>query len=418
MRRRLFALLLIGCALPTARAEPGPESTSPVAPAETSSPHPHEPLPASGEDEESLMRIAETKIAAGDYATAEIALRQLLAAPPNPGRDHRTLLSLARLHRLRKEGARAAAIYEKLLRDSPQHPSNPAIYLELARTLRSLGAYDLAIGRFYSVINATLNLPSVDPSDYRQLARTAQFELAETHLIAGHYDEASKLFERLVTLDLVPEDRNLARLQGARAHAAAGRTTAAVGILAPSLAPEAGIPASPEALYLQSTLLLQLDRTEEALALVQRLLASEHERRVDQPERWQEWQRRTGNQLANEFYERGDAGAALKIYQTLAALDPRPEWRLPLVYQIGLCFERLAALESAVIAYREVVAAGGSTTSPAGPLADLARMAAWRIRHLDWQVRTTREWQQLIQPEIESTSAKEISGDAVTAPAS
>jgi hypothetical protein len=45
-------------------------------------------------------------------------------------------------------------------------------------------------------------------------------------------------------------------------------------------------------------------------------------------------------------------------------------------------------------------------------------MAAWRIRHLDWQVRTTREWQQLIQPEIESTSAKEISGDAVTAPAS
>lgn len=418
MRRRLFVLLLIGLSLSAARAASGPEPAPPAVPPETTVHGANEALRSSGEDEESLLRIAETKTAAGDYATAEIALRQLLAAPPHPERDHRVLLGLARLHRLRQEGARAAAIYEKLLRDSTQHPSNPAIYLELARTLRSLGAYDLSIGRFYSVINATLNLPSVEPSDYRQLARTAQFELAETHLIAGHYDEASKLFERLVTLDLSPEDRNLARLQGARAHARAGRSAAAVSILAPSLTPEAGTAALPEALHLQSTLLLQLDRTDEALALVQRLLASEHERRLDQPERWQEWQRRTGNQLANEFYERGDAAAALKIYQTLAAMDKRPEWRLSLVYQIGLCFERLAAFESALTAYREVVAAGAPTDSPSGQLADLARMAGWRIRHLEWQARTTREWQQLIQPTVESTNPPKDPGSAVAAPAS
>ena len=418
MRSRLPVLLLVGFFLPAAQAESRPEPAPPTAPAGPSAPDAGEAIPSPDENEQSLLRIAETKTAAGDYATAEIAFRQLLAAPPHPERDHRVLLGLARLHRLRQEGARAAAIYEKLLRDSPQNPANPAIYLELARTLRSLGAYDLAIGRFYSVINATLNLPSVEPSDYRQLARTAQFELAETHLIAGHYDEASKLFERLVTLDLSPEDRNLARLQGARAHARAGRSAAAVSILAPSLTPEAGTAALPEALHLQSTLLLQLDRTDEALALVQRLLASEHERRLDQPERWQEWQRRTGNQLANEFYERGDAAAALKIYQTLAAMDKRPEWRLSLVYQIGLCFERLAAFESALTAYREVVAAGAPTDSASGQLADLARMAGWRIRHLEWQARTTREWQQLIQPTVESTNPPEGPGTAIAAPAS
>jgi tetratricopeptide (TPR) repeat protein len=418
MRSRLPVLLLVGFFLPAAQAESRPEPAPPTAPAGPSAPDAGEAIPSPDENEQSLLRIAETKTAAGDYATAEIAFRQLLAAPPHPERDHRVLLGLARLHRLRQEGARAAAIYEKLLRDSPQNPANPAIYLELARTLRSLGAYDLAIGRFYSVINATLNLPSVDPSDYRQLARTAQFELADTHLIAGHYDEASKLFERLVTLDLSPEDRNLARLQAASAHARAGRIAAAVSILSPSLTPEAGTPVLPEALHLQSTLLLQLDRAEEGLALVQRLLASEHEQRLDQPERWQEWQRRTGNQLANEFYERGDAAAALTIYQTLAAMDKRPEWRLSLVYQIGLCFERLAALESALIAYREVATAGAPTASPSGQLAELARMAAWRIRHLEWQARTTREWQQLIQPTVESTNPPEGPGTVVAAPTS
>lgn len=416
MRRLLLVLLLIGSGPASARAAAETEPSSPKA--AVPEPHAEDALPSSSQEEASLLRIAETKSAAGDYATAELAFRQLLEAPPNPERDHRVLFGLARLHRLRGEGARAAAIYEKLLRDAPQHPSVPTIYLELARALRSLGAYDLAIGRLYSVINATLNLPSVDHAEYRQLARTAQFELAETHLIAGRFDEASRLFERLVLLDLSPEDLHVARLHGAQAHARAGRTEAAVAMLAPSLGADAATPAPAEALHLQATLLLQLGRTDEALTLVQRLLAAEHERRLEQPERWQEWQRRTGNQLANEFYERGDAASALTIYQTLAAMDQRPEWRLSLVYQIGLCFERLAASESALKAYREVVAAASTNPAPSTQLADLGRMASWRIRHLDWQARTTREWHQLTRPEVESSSTPGSSTPKVPSPAS
>jgi hypothetical protein len=45
-------------------------------------------------------------------------------------------------------------------------------------------------------------------------------------------------------------------------------------------------------------------------------------------------------------------------------------------------------------------------------------MAGWRIRHLEWQARTTREWQQLIQPTVESTNPPEGPGTAIAAPAS
>lgn len=391
----LFALGLPAASGSSEPASVGAPTPSPVTAARKAG------SDAQSEEEASLLRIAENKLSSGDYATAEIALRQLLAAPPHPERDHRVLLGLARLHRHRSEDARAAALYEKLLHDAPQHPAAPTIYLELARTLRALGAYDLAIGRFYSVINITLNRPTGDDAHTRQLARTAQFEVAETQLVAGRHDEAARLFERLLLLDLSPEDQGRARRLGAQAHAQAGRTSAAVALLAPAVAPGSSTPPSAETLYLQATLLLHLQRPVDALDLVKRLLASEYDARLEKPERWRQWQRRAGNQLANEFYERGETHAALTIFQALAAMDKRSEWKLPILYQIGLCHERLAATDAALAAYREVAAAGSKAADP-GRLDDLGRMAAWRIRHVEWLGRTQKDWQQLLSPGVEA----------------
>lgn len=398
--RAVLLLILAGCGAAGVRADPDghvpvPPGSPPVAAAAEEAPE------LELDEIDSLLRIAETKTSSGDYATAEIALRQLMAAPPDPERDHRTLLALARLHRQRGEGTRAVAIYERLLRDTPHLGNHAPVYIELARTLRSLGAYDLAISRFYSVINATLNAPAEGDVDYRQLARTAQFEVADTHLIAGRNDEAARLFDRLILLDLTPEDRHRARFHCAQAHARAGRPEAAVAALAPALDPKAGETAMPEALHLQATLLLQLGRRAEALTAVERLLSAEYAQRDESPERWQSWQRVTGNQLANEFYEQGDASSALAIYRTLAALDGRAEWRLAISYQIGLCLERLSATADAIKSYREIVEAGNQPAASA-QVADLARMAAWRVRHLQWRSRATTQWQELSQGAVET----------------
>lgn len=398
--RGVLLLILTGFGAAAMRANPDGHapvpSDSPPAAAAAGTTHKLKP-----DEIDSLLRIAETKTSSGDYATAEIALRQLMAAPPDPERDHRTLLALARLHRQRGEGTRAVAIYERLLRDTPHLGNHAPIYIELARTLRSLGAFDLAIGRFYSVINATLNAPAEGDIDYRQLARTAQFEVAETHLIAGRNDEAARLFDRLILLDLTAEDRHRARFHCAQAHARAGRPESAVAALAPALDPKAGETALPEALHLQATLLLQLGRRAEALTAVERLLSAEYAQRDENPERWRSWQRVTGNQLANEFYEQGDAASALAIYRTLATLDARAEWRLAITYQIGLCLERLSTMDDTIKSYREIVEAGNQPAASA-QVTDLARMASWRVRHLQWRSRATTQWQELSQGAVDA----------------
>ncbi len=101
------------------------------------------------------------------------------------------------------------------------------------------------------------------------------------------------------------------------------------------------------------------------------------------------WQRRTGNQLANDFFEAGDILNAHSIYASLLELSPEPTWRLPLIYQIALCYERLGLLDRAQTSYQSIVAASG--TAPPPELAELFRMAAWRLEHLNWRERLEKQ---------------------------
>ena len=100
------------------------------------------------------------------------------------------------------------------------------------------------------------------------------------------------------------------------------------------------------------------------------------------PKRWAYWQRRTGNQLANDFFEHGDTLNAETIYTGLAALSDDPAWRLPVLYQIALCHERLGRVDSARTAYQDLVEA--AKQHPTAEFTELGRMAAWRLAHLDW----------------------------------
>jgi hypothetical protein len=85
------------------------------------------------------------------------------------------------------------------------------------------------------------------------------------------------------------------------------------------------------------------------------------------------------------------------IYQSLAALSAEPAWHLPIIYQIGLCYERLRMIKNAMTAYQSIVAypAPSVNAAGAGPteatrgvapeLSELARMATWRLSQLNWQ---------------------------------
>ena len=134
--------------------------------------------------------------------------------------------------------------------------------------------------------------------------------------------------------------------------------------------------------------LRRLGLTQEALTETLTLLRSAQASAEADRESWTYWQRRTGNQLANDFYEQGDFTAALTIYQTLAELRSDPGWRWPALYQIGLCYERLRQAERAAAAYRDILAESaaaakvGTATTPSD--AEVQRMAEWRLGQINW----------------------------------
>ena len=319
----------------------------------------------------------------GDYAAAEIAYRQVLAAAGTDlAATKAALLGLAHMHR--KQGAltKAAAIYQKYLQEYPGDDHTPDVLLDLGRILRSMGAYKSAISDFYSVINSTLKLPAKGFDHYQQLAKTAQFEIAETHFVAGDFAEAGRFFSRLRLLDLAPADQARAHFMTACSQQLQGDCEGAVTTLRSYLEQWPDDENVPEARHLLALSLRQLNRPQEAFTATLELLRTEKSRIKTDPKRWAYWQRLTGNQLANDFFENGDILNAQAIYTGLAALSDDPTWRLPVSYQIALCDERLGAINRARTAYQAIMDA--TQAEPSANLAELGRMAAWRLGHLDW----------------------------------
>ncbi len=358
-------------------------------------------VPATPEEIASLLRLGQSTLDRNDFISAELAFRRVLQERATVEQDREALLGLARVYRKKGDYIKGAAIYEKIIVQYPSDPCLPLVYLELGRTHRALGAYKQAIARFYSVIHSTLKLPDQGPEQYRQLARTAQFELAETHFQMGQYERATVFFSRLTLLDLAPEDRARAQFKSVYALYLAGEHEKAVAGLRGFLELNPTDENVPEARYLLSISLRRLGRGSESLTAALELLRVERERMTTDEKRWTYWQRKTGNQLANDFYEAGDFASAMAIYQSLVNLGAEPSWRLPATYQLGLCHERLRMFDRARECYQTIidnVNASKRDGSARPELADIAEMANWRLQHLSWQETNDKQLSALFPP--------------------
>ena len=253
-----------------------------------------------------------------------------------------------------------------------------------------MGAPRLAIARFYNVINSTLKLPTQSGFEhYQMLAKTAQFEVAETHFQSGDFAEANKFFSRLRMLDLAPIDRARAHFKAAYSLHLANDFEGAVTSLRSYIDQWPDDENIPEARHLLAISLRSLNRSQDALVATLELLRSEQSRSAADGKRWSYWQRRTGNQLANEFFQGGDILNALAIYHGLAALSEDPAWRVPVAYQIALCYERLSDPERACKTYHTILDAAGANPSP--DIADVARMATARLAYVEWRTNTDKQ---------------------------
>ncbi len=414
----------------TEAAEAKPEhaaSAEHPAPTEHAAPTAH-PAPAgkavAADDDEqhkearSLLKLGASLTDRGDFPAAEIAYWQILRNRHYPQADQRdALLGLGRMHRKQGIFTKAAAVYEKFLKLYPDDARIPDALLELGRCQRAMGAYKNSLNQFYSVINSTLKLPPESYEHYQLLAKTAQFEIAETHFETGNYVEAAKFFDRLRLLDLAPEDRARAHFKSACSLMKAGETEKAAAKFTQYLEQWPQDENVPEARYQLALTLRQLGRTDEALAMTLTLLRTEQANAGTDPKTWAYWQRRTGNQLANDFFQSGDTLSAVAIYEGLTRLSTAANWRLPIIYQMGLCYERLRQTDRATAAYQEIINTVAHPTGkdPVGDeLTELSRMATWRIGQLEWSGRTDSQLTHFFSANTPATATPPPSQPAAT----
>ena len=99
--------------------------------------------------------------------------------------------------------------------------------------------------------------------------------------------------------------------------------------------------------------------------------------------------RKTGNYLANKFFENAEYFNAYRIYTALKEIDPSPSWQVPVLYQIALCQEKLGNYVQATETYSSIeeyvtsVKEGREGLANSEYLNFVFGMAKWRREQLE-----------------------------------
>ncbi|OHE72966.1 MAG: hypothetical protein A2Y14_04880 [Verrucomicrobia bacterium GWF2_51_19] len=311
------------------------------------------------------------------------------------------LLELVDYYEKQKQPSKAAVVYEKFI-DAYQHdPLIPELFLRVGRIYRDTGAFSLAISRFYNVINLALKIDEKSIPLYRQLTIEAQIEIAETYFIQEEYKSAARFLEKIHIHNLPNALKKRVLFRLGYSYFKMKDFPKMVPVLKQFIETFPTSYLVAESHFLLANAYKELGRKKEAVDEVMDILRSASAE--TDPERaavWRYWQKRTSNQIANNFYEQGDFINALRIYQTLAKVDNSPDWQWPILYQIGLCFERLRELTRAKSTYLAIVEAKEWKNFAKGPaLTNIQNMARWRLDNLIWVDRTEDELQKILNPD-------------------
>ncbi len=334
-----------------------------------------------------------------DFPQAERTLASLLAQEAPMEIQRGAMLELALAAQDQRQYGRAQQIYSQFLQKFHEDPSVPEVLLRQGLLYRDMGAPVLGLTKFYAVMSAALNLKLDRLAYYQRLVLQAQTEIAETYYAEGRFEEAADFFGRLLKLDERDLNREQILYKLVRSWSAAGKaaeTRTQAGLFL------AQFPQSPqvyEVRFLLADALKRLDLKKEAREQVLDLLREQQTSPNADPELIAYWRQRTGNELANQFYQEGDFLRALEIYLRLAELNPASGWRCPALYQAALSYERLRQPGKADELYTRLLEEGktAAATAPPASLANVLEMARWRQERLGWQAKAEAANQEISQ---------------------
>lgn len=276
----------------------------------------------------------------------------------------------------------------------------------------------------------------------------AMFEIAETFMDYEDYDQAVKFYDRLWRLEQLRDfDRAIVRFKQGLAHYRRAldslRKLDKNQKLAPELRKDIELPYDktpradfakvkeilrgygtiypqspyvPESHYILALTYEQINQDEESIRELLVLLkeADFHPDKIaslqanrstrDQDlvylskmrKIWNFWKKKTGNYLANRFFENAEYFNAYRIYSALRKVDSSPTWQVPLLYQIALCEEKLGNYVQATETYISIEEFVSSVKEAREDLANseylnfVFGMAKWRREQLE-QTRAIRQ---------------------------
>ncbi len=281
---------------------------------------------------------------------------------------------------------KAQQVFSQYLHNYPEDPSAPEVLLRQGLLYRQMGVTTLAISKFYAVMSTALKLKLNNIDYYKKLVLQAQVEIADTYYLEGKYLEASDFFGRLLRTEAPELNKTQVQFKLIRSLSSLTNDAETVAKAQVFLELYPDCQEVPEVRFLLASALKKLGHNPESMKQVLLLLQSQQENVRKDPETWVYWQRRAGNEIANQLYKEGDYLNALEIYLSLADLDKSATWQLPVWYQTALVYEQLQQWPKATATYTRIInrqkELTAADTTPS--LASLLEMAKWRKDYIDW----------------------------------
>jgi len=289
------------------------------------------------------------------FQLAERAYVELIEGTRNEAELKMALTELAELYFESSQYVKAIEVLNQAFTQFRELGLDARRVYRLGEFYQAAGLYEKAIGVFYEVINAVVISGSSELEAYLPVARMAQFQIARTNYEMGDYGRAFEAFDRIDVLDLSRENREVVLYYEIIAGLKAGELKTGERLLQEFTEAFPESEYSRELTYLWAELAMMQGRTDKATELLVGIIESFDVSGIRSNREEVFWKQQAGNRLANRFYAEGEYASALRIYQGMLGLSDSPNWQLPVIYQMALCFEKLGFLDRAAESYTYLV---------------------------------------------------------------
>jgi tetratricopeptide (TPR) repeat protein len=305
-------------------------------------------------------------------------------APPEFKR--KALFELALATQDNNEFVKAQQVYSQYLQRYPDDSQAPEVLLRQGLLYRQMGVSTLAISKFYAVMSTALKLQLTNIDYYKNLVLQAQTEIADTYYSLGQFNESADFYSRLLKSSGPALNEQQIQYKLIRSLSYLTNNNETITRAQTYLERFPDTTDVPEVRFDLASADKAVGHNADALKQVLLLLQSQQENAKNNPELWVYWQRRAGNEIANQLYKEGDYMDALQIYQNQAALDTAPTWQAPALYQVGLVYEQLQQWQKATDTYDQILNRRSEMTGTNAPpsLSSLCDMAQWRKDYIAW----------------------------------